>query len=111
MKKRLLTLLLSIMLVVSMMPVTAFAVTDTWDVDLVVSKNSKVKYNEQDTIEIGFGVQSDNLKLRKAQSIVIAFDKTVFDFVSKTGKSAVVEAKFLDNQMTEAEGKYIYSVH
>ena len=111
MKKRLLTLLLSIMLVVSMMPVTAFAVTDTWDVDLVVSKNSKVKYNEQDTIEIGFGVQSDNLKLRKAQSIVIAFDKTVFDFVSKTGKSAVAEAKFLDNQMTEAEGKYIYSVH
>ena len=111
MKKRLLTLLLSIMLVVSMMPVTAFAVTDTWDVDLVVSKNSKVKYNEQDTIEIGFGVQSDNLKLRKAQSIVIAFDKTVFDFVSKTGKSAVEEAKFLDNQMNEAEGKYIYSVH
>lgn len=86
MKKRVLSLLLCIMLVVGMVPTTAFAgVTDTWAVELVVSKNSAVQYNGQDTVEIGFAVQSDNLKLKNLQSLMFAFDFTLFDFINKTG--------------------------
>ena len=70
MKKRILPLLLCIMLVVGMMPTTAFAgVTDTWDVDLIVSKNTALQYNGQDTVEIGFAVQSDNLMLKNMQRV------------------------------------------
>ena len=81
MKKRILPLLLCIMLVVGMMPTTAFAgATDTWAVDLIVSKNTALQYNGQDTVEIGFGVQSDNLKLMNAQNIGFAVTvKSAFD--------------------------------
>ena len=101
MKKRLLTLLLSIMLVVSMMPVTAFAVTGTWDVDLAVSKNSTVKYNEQDTVEIGFGVQSDDLTLSTVQSIVFAVDLNVFDFVYAEGDTATSYMSAITSNLDE----------
>ena len=84
MKKRALSLLLCLVFLVGLMPTTALAAggaTDTWDVDLVVSKNTDVQYNGQDTVEIGFGVQSDNLTLKNAQSIVFAFDMDVFGFL------------------------------
>lgn len=86
MKKRVLSLLLCIMLVVGMVPTTAFAgATDTWAVDLVVSKNTAVQYNGQDTVEIGFAVQSDNLKLKNAQSVVLAVDLEILDFLEFNG--------------------------
>ena len=86
MKKRVLSLLLCIMLIVGMVPTTAFAgATDTWAVDLVVSKNTAVQYNGQDTVEIGFAVQSDNLKLKNAQSVVLAVDLEILDFLEFNG--------------------------
>ena len=88
MTKRILALLMSMMLVVAMVPTTAFAAAGTWDVDLVVSKNTGVKYNGQETVEIGFGVQSDDLTLSTAQSIVFAVDLNVFDFVYAEGATA-----------------------
>ena len=88
MTKRILALLMSMMLVVAMVPTTAFAAAGTWDVDLVVSKNTEVKYNGQETVEIGFGVQSDDLTLSTVQSIVFAVDLNVFDFVYAEGATA-----------------------
>ena len=83
MKKRLLALLLTIVMVVGLLPTVAMAAgaTNTWAVKLHVSENTAVKYNGQNTIEVGFGVQSDNLSLTTAQSILFAVDLTVFDFV------------------------------
>ncbi len=82
MKKRVLSLLLCIMLVVGMVPTTAFAgVTGTWEVNLNVSESSEYKYNGQNTLALGFGVQSDDLKLKTAQSIVLAIDLNVLDFL------------------------------
>ena len=86
MKKRALSLLLCLVFLVGLMPTTALAAggaTDTWDVDLVVSKNTAVQYNGQDTVEIGFGVQSDNLKVKSVASIFFAFDMDVFEFIAR----------------------------
>lgn len=81
MKKRVLSLLLCIMLVVGMVPTTAFAAAGTWEVNLNVSESSEYKYNGQNTLALGFGVQSDDLKLKTAQSIVLAIDLNVLDFL------------------------------
>lgn len=81
--RKILSILLSVMLVWTMMPTaTAFAgVSGTWDFDLDITENSAVKYNDQNTIEVGFGVQSDDLTLKNAQSVVFAFDTEVFDCI------------------------------
>lgn len=81
MKKRVLSLLLCIMLVVGMVPTTAFAAAGTWEVNLNVSESSEYKYNGKNTLALGFGVQSDDLKLKTAQSIVLAIDLNVLDFL------------------------------
>ena len=74
MRKRLLAMLLSALLIISLMPVGTFAAdaVGTWDVALKVSENNQVKYNNKSTVEVGFAVQSNDLKLRNLQSIVFA---------------------------------------
>ena len=83
MKKRALSLLLCVMLIVGMLPATAMAAgaTDTWDVKLNVSESDAYTYNGQKVLALGFGVQSDNLTIRKAASIVLAFDLEILDFI------------------------------
>ena len=110
MKKRVLSLLLCIMLVVGMMPTTAFAgVTDTWDVDLIVSKNTALQYNGQNTVEIGFGVQSDNLKLRNAQTIGFAVDLNVFDFIyDNSGNAEDYTNLFTETLSTDDYSSVVY---
>lgn len=110
MKKRVLSLLLCIMLVVGMMPTTAFAgVTDTWDVDLIVSKNTALQYNGQDTVEIGFGVQSDNLKLMNAQTICFAVDLNVFDFIyDNSGTAEDYTSLFTETLSSEDYSSVVY---
>ena len=80
MKKRLLAIVLSIVLIVGLLPISAFA-ADTWTTKLHVSKNTSVTYNSKYAVEVGFGVQSDTLTLKNLQSIVFAVDLTVFDFI------------------------------
>ena len=112
MKKRALSLLLCLVFLVGLMPTTALAAggaTDTWDVDLVVSKNSTVQYNGQDTVEIGFAVQSDNLTLKNAQSIVFTFDYTLFDFVNNSGKKLATCP--VESFPKPAIKKFTYSAH
>lgn len=87
MKKRVLSLLLCIMLIVGMVPTTAFAAAGTWEVNLNVSESGDYKYNGQNTLALGFGVQSDDLKLQKAQSIVLAIDLNVLDFLQYNSSS------------------------
>lgn len=87
MKKRVLSLLLCIMLVVGMVPTTAFAAAGTWEVNLNVSESGDYKYNDQNTLALGFGVQSDDLKLKTAQSIVLAIDLNVLDFLQYNSSS------------------------
>ena len=110
MKKRILPLLLCIMLVVGMMPTTAFAgVTDTWDVDLIVSKNTALQYNGQDTVEIGFGVQSDNLNLMNAQNIGFAVDLNVFDFIyDNSGNAEDYTNLFTETLSTDDYSSVVY---
>ena len=103
MKKRILPLLLCIMLVVGMMPTTAFAgVTGTWEVKLNVSESTEYKYNGQNTLALGFGVQSDDLKLKTAQSIVLAIDLSVLDFLQKPDSNVEVyntsDTKLVENE-------------
>ena len=81
MKKRVLSLLLCIMLVVGMVPTTAFAAAGTWEVNLNVSESGDYQYNGQNTLALGFGVQSDDLKLKAAQSIVLAIDTEILEFL------------------------------
>ena len=113
MKKRILPLLLCIMLVVGMMPTTAFAgVTGTWEVKLNVSESTEYKYNGQNTLALGFGVQSDDLKLKTAQSIVLAIDLSVLDFLqynssSEPEKFDPTSTTLVENSDAVAEGKII----
>ena len=113
MKKRILPLLLCIMLVVGMMPATAFAgVTGTWEVKLNVSESTEYKYNGQNTLALGFGVQSDDLKLKTAQSIVLAIDLSVLDFLqynssSEPEKFDPTSTTLVENSDAVAEGKII----
>ena len=103
MKKRILPLLLCIMLVVGMMPTTAFAgVTGTWEVKLNVSESTEYKYNGQNTLALGFGVQSDDLKLKTAQTIVLAIDLNVLDFLQMPDSDVEVyntsDTKLVENE-------------
>lgn len=93
------------------MPVGTFAAeaVGTWDVALKVSENNQVKYNNKSTVEVGFAVQSNDLKLRNLQSIVFAVDLDVFDFISKSG-SAMSASEFKENDFgAKVAGKYVYS--
>ena len=106
MKKRLLAIVLSIVLIVGLLPISAFA-ADTWTTKLHVSKNTDKTYNSKYTVEVGFGVQSDTLSLRKLQSIVFVVDLNVFDFISKSGNiMAAAECDFPD--FREVAAKYVY---
>ena len=83
MKKQILSLLLCVVLVVGLAPTSVFATStsDTWAVTLGVAESSAYKYNGENVLSLGFGVQSDTLKLKTAQSIVLAIDLEVFDFL------------------------------
>lgn len=96
-------------MVVGLLPTVALAAgaTNTWAVKLHVSENSLVKYNEQNTIELGFGVQSNNLALKTAQSMIVAIDLNVFDFIAKTGVAANESLSSSFTQVTS--NKYAYS--
>ena len=111
MKRRISAILLCLALLVGLLPTTALAaVTDSWDLKVHVSENDKVKYGEQNTLEVGFGVQSDNLQLRNLQSVMVAVDLTVFDLISKSGK-VMTDKEFGDlktTEYTEGAGKYVY---
>ena len=83
MKKRTLSLLLCLIMLIGMLPTTAFAAgaTDTWAVKLNVSESDAYSYNGQKVLALGFGVQSDNLTVRKAASMVLAVDLDILDFI------------------------------
>ena len=83
MKKRVLSLLLCVILIVGMLPATAMAAgtAGTWDVKLNVSESDEYTYNGQNVLALGFGVQSDDLKVKTAQSMVFVVDLTIFDFL------------------------------
>ncbi len=112
MKKRVLSLLLCIMLVVGMVPTTAFAAAGTWEVNLNVSESGDYQYNGQNTLALGFGVQSNDLKLKTAQSIVLAIDLNVLDFLqynssSEPEKFDPTSTTLAKNSDAVAEGKII----
>ena len=113
MKKRALSLLLCVILIVGMLPATAMAAgaTDTWDVKLNVSESDAYTYNGQKVLALGFGVQSDNLKVRNAQSMVLAVDLTVLDFIQSSGETVVVytpsSSGQAENEDVPAEGANI----
>ena len=108
MKKRLFALLLSIVMVVGLLPTVAMAgATNTWAAKLHVSENNAVKYNGQNTIELGFGVQSDNLALKTAQSMIIAIDLNLFDFIAKNG--TVASESLSSSFLSMNYNKYAYS--
>ena len=109
MRKRIISVLLCALLIVGLIPTAALAAgaTDTWAVKLHVSKNSTITYNGQNTIELGFGVQSDNLSLKTAQSMIIAVDLNIFDFIAKNG-TALTDS--LTSSLTSLNAaKYVYS--
>ena len=94
MKKKALSLLLTLCMVMSLLPVSAFAaetagVTDNYKLELNVAENPAVQYNGQNTLELGFGVQSNDLKVRNAASIVFVVDTDVLTLVSKDGNLAL----------------------
>ena len=83
MKKRLLVILMSFMLILSLIPSAAMAAetTDTWAMKLKVSESSDKVYNGQNALEIGFNVQSEGLTLKTGQYAVFAVDSTLFDLL------------------------------
>ena len=94
MKKRTLSLLMCLLLIVGVMPTTAFAAggtTDTWAVKLNVSESDAYSYNGQKVLALGFGVQSDNLPVRKAASMVLAVDLEMFDLLKDNDDFSGVE--------------------
>lgn len=66
MKKQLLAIFLSLALLVGVLPTTALAVADTYEVKLHVSEQT---ISEKSFLEVGFGIQSDNLALRAGHCI------------------------------------------
>ena len=110
MKKRTLSLLLCLIMLIGMLPTTAFAagVTDTWAVKIHVSENTSVKYKEKNTIEVGFGVQSDNMRLRTAEAVILAIDLDVLHLISKSG-NPITNAEYHADKLTEIKPKYTYS--
>ncbi len=93
MKKRTLSLLLCLIMLIGMLPTTAFAAgaTDTWAVKLNVSESDAYSYNGQKVLALGFGVQSDNLTVRKAASMVLAVDLEMFDLLKDNDDFSGVE--------------------
>ena len=94
MKKRTLSLLLCLMLIVGMLPTTAFAAggaKDTWAVKLNVSESDAYSYNGHKVLALGFGVQSDNMTVRKAASMVLAVDLEMFDLLKDNDDFSGVE--------------------
>ena len=108
MKKRALSLLLCVMLIVGMLPATAMAAgtAGTWDVSLEVTENTAKKYNDQNTLKLSFAVQSDDLKLATAQSIVFAIDPEIFDVINTKAEKLNVTTKTLEILSGTVTGKY-----
>lgn len=114
MKRRALSLLMCLLLIVGVMPTTALAAgaTDTWAVKLNVSESDAYNYNGQKVLALGFGVQSDNLTIRKAASMVLAVDLEILDFIQydSDGNAARYEpsaGNLVLNSDAVAEGKEI----
>lgn len=111
MKKRLMAIVLSIVLIFGLLPMSAFAegATGTWEAKLHVSENVSVKHNETSTLELGFGVRSDDLALKTTQSMIFAVDLTIFDFVARNGNTAT---ETLSESFSKLNAnKYAYSAY
>ena len=93
MKKRALSLLLCLVFLVGLMPTTALAAgaTGTWAVKLNVSESDAYTYNSRKVLALGFGVQSDDLTVRKAASMVLAVDLEMFDLLKDNDDFSGVE--------------------
>ena len=105
MKKRISAILLCLTLIVGLLPTTALAaVSDSWDLNLAVSEDTgEDLYNGQHVLKIDFNVQSDNLKLRKAQSITFAIDPELFDFVKYPDDKYEKDEVTLTKEFSKAE--------
>ena len=106
MKKQLLAIFLSLALLVGVLPTTALAVEDTYEVKLHVSEQ---KIDDKSFLEVGFGIQSDNLSIRTTQGIVFAVDLNTLDFVAKNGAKATESIGTLPDSTQLNSNKYTFS--
>ena len=82
MKKRLCSILLVLVMALSLLPTAAFAAGGDFDVDIVATKFSTVKYNEKETMKLDFMMKTSNeAKVRGIQTALLAIDLSKFDVV------------------------------
>ena len=82
MKKRLCSILLVLVMAISLLPTAAFAAGGDFDVDIVATKFSAVKYNEKETMKLDFMMRTSNgAKIRGIQTALLAVDLSKFDVV------------------------------
>ena len=106
MRKQLLAIFLSLALLVGILPTTALAAAGTYEVKLHVSEET---IGEKNFLEVGFGIQSDDLTIRTGQGIVFAVDLNTLDFVAKNGATATESIDTLPNSTPLNSNKYTFS--
>ena len=82
MKKRLCSILLVLVMAISLLPTAAFAAGGDFDVDIVATKFSTVKYNEKETMKLDFMMKTSNgAKVRGIQTALLFIDTTKYDIL------------------------------
>ena len=104
--KKLLAIFLSLVMLVGILPTIALAVEDTYEVKLHVSEET---IDDKNFLEVGFGIQSDNLFIRTGQGIVFAVDLNTLDFVAKNGAKATEPIPTMPDSLQMNDNKYAYT--
>ena len=92
MKKRLCSILLVLVMAISLLPTAAFAAGGDFDVDIVATKFSTVKYNEKETMKLDFMMKTSNgAKVRGIQTALLAIDLNKYAVLQVVGTGKVYD--------------------
>ena len=109
MKKRILSMILSLVMLISLLPTAAFAAGGDYDVDIVASRFSTVQYNEKDTMRLDFMLKtSDDAKVLGVQTALIYVDLEKFDIIQRTSSGSVMNRTETVSTGETVQKKYAY---
>ena len=82
MKKRLASILLALVMILSLLPTAAFAAGSDYEIDIVATKFSTVQYNGKDTMKLDFMLKTNNgAQVRGIQTALLTIDLTKYDVI------------------------------
>lgn len=93
-----LALLLTLLMLVGCLPMAVFAAEADYSASYRIERTNAAQYSGQDVAEFSFAVSADNKQVGNANSIVVAYDTSVFKLLNRNKtEQSVTTSSFSKN--------------